>query len=56
MDDTISIDDPPPFDAEDWIGKNKDYSAIPYFDVCFWLVHIYEFKDSICFMSTLLDS
>jgi hypothetical protein len=36
MDDIISIDDPPPFNVEDWIGKNKDYSAVPYFirDAC----------------------
>ena len=24
MDDTISIDNPPAFNAEDWIGKNKE--------------------------------
>ena len=29
--DAISIDDPPPFNAEDWISKKKDDSAIPYF-------------------------
>ena len=36
MDDIISIDDPPSFDAEDWVSKKKDYSAVPYFicDVC----------------------
>lgn len=36
MDDTISIDNPPAFNAEDWIGKNKDYSVVPYFvhDAC----------------------
>ena len=36
MDDIISIDDPPPFNVEDWIWKNKDYFAVPYFvcDAC----------------------
>ena len=30
------MDDPPSFDAEDWITKKKDYFAIPYFvrDAC----------------------
>jgi hypothetical protein len=27
----ISIDDPHPFNAEDWIGQKKKYSKVPYF-------------------------
>jgi hypothetical protein len=36
MDDPISIDEPPHFNAEDWIGRKKQYSTAPYFvrDAC----------------------
>ena len=36
MDDPIFIDEPPLFNAEEWIGKNKKYSTAPYFvrDAC----------------------
>src|SRR5882762_4596458 len=36
MDDPISIDKPPHFNAEDWIGQKKQYSTAPYFvwDAC----------------------